>query len=50
MTLDFRKKKQAPKVRRLIPRKKYPKPFRFVGVGIIITFVILIILYGIIVC
>ena len=49
MGLDFRKKKEV-KVRRLIPRKKYPKPFRFVGVGIIATFIILIILYGIIVC
>jgi uncharacterized membrane protein YukC len=50
MKLDFRKRKQEPKVRRLIPRKKYPKPFRFVGPGIIITFVVLIILYRIIVC
>jgi len=50
MKLDFRKRKQEPKIRRLIPRKKYPKPFRFVGPGMIITFVLLIILYKIIVC
>ncbi|MDH4210350.1 MAG: hypothetical protein OEV79_02760 [candidate division WOR-3 bacterium] len=50
MGLDFRKKKQEVKVRRLIPKKKYPKPFRFVGVGIIATFVLLVVLYGIIVC
>lgn len=50
MELDFRKKKQELKIRRLIPRKKYPKPFRFVGPGLIITFVVLIILYKIIVC
>jgi uncharacterized membrane protein YukC len=49
MGLDFRKKKEV-KVRRLIPKKKYPKPFRFVGVGIIATFIILIVLYRIIVC
>jgi uncharacterized membrane protein YukC len=50
MGLDFRRKKQEAKVRRLIPRKKYRKPFRFVGVGVIVTFVILVILYRIIVC
>ncbi|UCF71431.1 MAG: hypothetical protein JSW49_03915 [candidate division WOR-3 bacterium] len=50
MGLDFRRKKQETKERHLIPRKKYPKPFRFVGPGIIITFVVLIILYRIIVC
>ncbi len=50
MGLDFRRKKQEVKVRRLIPRKKYPKPFRFVGVGVVVTFVILVILYRIIVC
>lgn len=49
MGLDFRKKKEV-KVRRLIPRKNYPKPFRFVGVGIIALIVILIVLYRIIVC
>lgn len=49
MGLDFRKKKEV-KVRRLIPRKKYPKPFRFVGIGIVATFIILIVLYKIIVC
>lgn len=50
MGLDFRRKKQEVKVRRLIPRKKYPKPFRFVGVGVVVTFVILVILFRIIVC
>ncbi|UCD05269.1 MAG: hypothetical protein JSV98_09155 [candidate division WOR-3 bacterium] len=49
MGLDFRKKKEV-KVRRLIPKKEYPKPFRFVGVGVIATFIILIVLYRIIVC
>ncbi len=34
---------------RLIPRKKYGKPFRFVGIGIIITAVIVYILYRILV-
>ncbi|MBE0431882.1 hypothetical protein IBX73_00295 [candidate division WOR-3 bacterium] len=50
MGLDFRRRKEEPKVRHLIPRKKYPKPFRFVGAGVIITFIVLIILYRIIVC
>jgi len=34
---------------RLIPRKQHGKPFRFVGVGIIITAVIIYILYRVLV-
>lgn len=30
---------------RLIPRKKHGKPLRFVGIGIIAMFVIIVILY-----
>jgi hypothetical protein len=50
MSLNFRHKKEEPKVRRLIPRRKRTKPFRFVGPGVIITFIVLVILYRIIVC
>lgn len=50
MALDFRHKKQEPKVKHLIPRKEHPKPFRFVGPGVVITFIVLIVLYRIIVC
>ncbi len=34
---------------RLIPRRKHGKPFRFVGIGILVTAVIIYLLYRIIV-
>ena len=50
MALDFKKKKPEFAARRLIPKRKYPKPLRFVGVGIVIMIVVLIVFYRIIVC
>jgi uncharacterized membrane protein YukC len=47
--MDLKKKKYNFREGRLIPRKKHAKPFRFVGVGIIIMVVIIIILYKFIV-
>ncbi|MHA1278061.1 MAG: hypothetical protein ACTSQ8_12805 [Candidatus Helarchaeota archaeon] len=43
------KKRYNFKEGRLIPRKKHYKPFRFVGIGIIVMVVLLFILYKIIV-
>jgi len=34
---------------RLIPRRRYPKPMRFVGVGIILMILVLFVLYKLIV-
>jgi uncharacterized membrane protein YukC len=50
MEIDIKRRKYEHKEGRLIPRKKYPKPFRFVGMGVIVMLVIVIILYNIIVC
>ncbi len=49
MPLDFKKKPDLT-ARRLIPKRKYPKPLRFVGLGVIIMIVVLIVFYRIIVC
>ena len=35
--------------RKYIPRRKYPKPMRFVGIGIIITIILILIMYKIMV-
>jgi uncharacterized membrane protein YukC len=43
--MDLRKRKLIQKEGRLIPRRKYPRPFRFVGIGVIMMIVIIIILY-----
>ena len=50
MEIDLKKRKYDHKEGRLIPRKKYPKPFRYVGGGFIVMLIIGIILYNIIVC
>lgn len=50
MEIDLKKRKYDHKEGRLIPRKKYPKPFRYVGIGVIIMFVILLVFYNVIVC
>jgi len=50
MEIDLKKRKYDHKEGRLIPRKKYPKPFRYVGPGVIVMLIIVIILYNIIVC
>ena len=50
MVLDFKKKKPEFTARRLIPKRKYPKPLRFVGLGIIIMIVVLSVFYRIVVC
>lgn len=47
--LDFKKRKIDFHQRRLIPRREYPKPFRFVGIGIIVMVVLIFILYKLIV-
>jgi uncharacterized membrane protein YukC len=47
--LDLKKRRFQGSEGRLIPRKKYPKPFRFVGLGIIIMLVIIVILYKLVV-
>lgn len=50
MEIDLKKRKYDHKTGRLIPRKEYPKPFRYVGAGFILTIIILLVLYKIIVC
>jgi uncharacterized membrane protein YukC len=50
MEIDLKKRKYERKEGRLIPRKKYPSPFRYVGGGFIITLIILVVLFRIIVC
>ncbi len=50
MEIDLKKRKYDRKEGRLIPRRKKPKPFRYVGGGLIVTIIVVAILYGIIVC
>jgi hypothetical protein len=50
MEIDLKKRKYEHREGRLIPRRKQPKPFRYVGGGLIITIIVLLVLYGIIVC
>jgi uncharacterized membrane protein YukC len=50
MEIDLKKRKYERKEGRLIPRKEYPKPFRYVGGGFIIALIILVVLFRIIVC
>jgi len=50
MEIDLKKRRYDYKEGRLIPRRKQPKPFRFVGIGVIIMFVILLVFYNAIVC
>lgn len=50
MEIDLKKRKYERKEGRLIPRKKYPNPFRYVGRGFLITLIILVVLFRIIVC
>ncbi len=40
-------KKSLFKKRQLIPRREYPRPLRYVGVGIIIMVVIILLFYKI---
>jgi hypothetical protein len=47
--MEFKKRGFEYKEGRLIPRKKHPKPMRFVGIGIIVMIVVLFILYKLIV-
>ncbi len=50
MEIDIKKRKYEYKEGRLIPRRKHPKPFRFVGPGVFVMLLIIIVLYNIIVC
>jgi|GEM_PF-2139458 len=50
MEIDLKKRKYDHKTGRLIPRKEYPKPFRYVGGGFILMLIILVVIYRIIVC
>jgi uncharacterized membrane protein YukC len=43
--MELNKKKFGGKKGRLIPQKKYPRPFRFVGIAIIVMVLIIFILY-----
>jgi hypothetical protein len=50
MEIDLKKRRYERKEGRLIPRRKYPKPFRFVWVGGVITLIVVIMLGRAILC
>jgi len=50
MEIDLKKRKYERKEGRLIPRRRQPKPFRYVGGGLLVTVIIVALLWGIIVC